>query len=72
MKEAFEKIQSINPEQRVVIWTSSNASEQTGLRLVLYLLKKKKQMRYIKSIRMKLITNFTKEKKKIFLAIREN
>ncbi|MEK4283042.1 DUF1835 domain-containing protein [Ureibacillus sp. FSL K6-0165] len=41
MKEAFEKIQSINPEQRVVIWTSSNASEQTGLRLVLYLLKEK-------------------------------
>lgn len=41
LKEAFEKIQSIQPGQRVVIWTGENANEQTGLRIVLYLLKEK-------------------------------
>ncbi|MFC5542462.1 DUF1835 domain-containing protein [Ureibacillus suwonensis] len=41
MQQAFEKISSIPPEQRVVIWTGENASEGTGLRFSLYLLKEK-------------------------------
>lgn len=39
MLEAIEKIRKLPPYQDVVIWTCENASEQVGLRFVLYLLK---------------------------------
>ncbi|MBY0222646.1 DUF1835 domain-containing protein [Sporosarcina aquimarina] len=41
MVKAVEKIKAITPDQQVVIWTGENAAEQTGLRIVLYLLDKK-------------------------------
>jgi len=39
--DAFEKIKNIPPHQDIMIWTCQNAHEQTGLRLVLALLKNK-------------------------------
>ncbi|MFJ7935932.1 DUF1835 domain-containing protein [Sporosarcina sp. NPDC096371] len=41
MMEAIERIKAIPPHQDIVIWTGNNANEQTGLRLVLALLKDK-------------------------------
>lgn len=41
MRSAFERIQSIKPNQKIIIWTCENASEQTGLRLVMNLLQGK-------------------------------
>ena len=41
MLEAVEKVQNIPPHQDIVIWTCQNAHEQTGLRLVLAMLKDK-------------------------------
>nr|WP_239586766.1 DUF1835 domain-containing protein [Shouchella xiaoxiensis] len=38
---ALEKVKNIEPHQQVIIWTSENAAEQTGLRIVLYLLQNK-------------------------------
>ncbi|MGG4153578.1 DUF1835 domain-containing protein [Peribacillus muralis] len=38
MLKAIEKIKEIPPHQKVIIWTCENAAEQTGLRIVLYLL----------------------------------
>ncbi len=38
---ALEKVKSIEPHQQVIIWTSENAAEQAGLRIVLYLLQNK-------------------------------
>ncbi|MGE6378951.1 DUF1835 domain-containing protein [Peribacillus muralis] len=38
MLKAIEKIKAIPPHQKVIIWTCENAAEQTGLRIVLYLL----------------------------------
>ena len=41
MLNAIEKIKGIAPYQQILIWTCENAAEQTGLRIVLYLLKDK-------------------------------
>ncbi|MFE0508146.1 DUF1835 domain-containing protein [Peribacillus butanolivorans] len=41
MLKAIEKIIAIPPYQKVIIWTCENAAEQTGLRIVLYLLQNK-------------------------------
>lgn len=41
MLEAVEKVKNIPPHQDIVIWTCQNAHEQTGLRLVLAMLKDK-------------------------------
>ncbi|MGE7676477.1 DUF1835 domain-containing protein [Lysinibacillus sp. NPDC094403] len=41
MIDAFEKIYNIPPHQDIIIWTCQNAHEQTGLRIVLALLKNK-------------------------------
>lgn len=41
MMEAIENIKTIPPYQDIVVWTGNNAHEQTGLRLVLALLKDK-------------------------------
>ncbi|MEJ9233417.1 DUF1835 domain-containing protein [Peribacillus butanolivorans] len=41
MLKAIEKIRAIPPYQKVIIWTCENAAEQTGLRIVLYLLQNK-------------------------------
>ncbi|WP_455663069.1 DUF1835 domain-containing protein [Pradoshia sp.] len=38
MLQALEKIKKIPAYQKVIIWTCENAAEQTGLRIVLYLL----------------------------------
>lgn len=41
MRSAFEKIQAIKPDKKIIIWTCENASEQTGIRLVMNLLQGK-------------------------------
>ena len=41
MLNAIEKIKGIPPYQQILIWTCENAAEQTGLRIVLYLLQNK-------------------------------
>ncbi|MGE7686423.1 DUF1835 domain-containing protein [Peribacillus simplex] len=41
MLKAIEKIKAIPPYQKVIIWTCENAAEQTGLRIVLYILQNK-------------------------------
>lgn len=41
MLNAIEKIKGIAPYQQILIWTSENAAEQIGLRIVLYLLQNK-------------------------------
>lgn len=42
MSQAFEKIKAIQASQKVIIWTGENASEQTGLRLLLRVMKDQK------------------------------
>ncbi|GAF11739.1 hypothetical protein JCM19045_870 [Bacillus sp. JCM 19045] len=39
--KALEKVKNIEPHQQVIIWTSENAAEQTGLRIALFLLQNK-------------------------------
>ena len=41
MFKAIEEIKAILPSQQIIIWTCENAAEQTGLRIVLYLLQNK-------------------------------
>ena len=41
MFKAIEEIKAILPSQQIIIWTCENTAEQTGLRIVLYLLQNK-------------------------------